>query len=82
MASYTIAHVPNTPYAAVVLATSFLNPFDDLSAIATDLAGCPGTVLFDLLLAVGQSSHRYLCRLMGHTLRCRPLHRLLGWRPR
>ena len=60
MKAYTIEHLFNEPYHRVVIATSFLNSFDQLTDIEKELSDFHGSVLFDLLLAVGPNSNRFL----------------------
>jgi len=60
MKVYTIEASLNTTYPRIVIATSFLNPFDELTAIERALDGFRGNVLFDLLCAVGPNANRFV----------------------
>ncbi|MDR0272477.1 MAG: type II toxin-antitoxin system RnlB family antitoxin [Clostridiales bacterium] len=60
MGSYKILPLESGGY--VIVATSYLRPFDDIDHIEYDLKGYDyhGGVLFDLLLCNGLSTNRYM----------------------
>ncbi|WP_053958095.1 type II toxin-antitoxin system RnlB family antitoxin [Sulfobacillus thermosulfidooxidans] len=60
MTAYAIESVSYGPYSRLVIAMSFMNPFDDLTSIEHDLLGFQGKVLFDLLFAVGPTANRFV----------------------
>ncbi len=51
---------PEARYPRLVVATSYLNPFDNTPALTAALGDYRGPVLFDLLFAVGPYSNRFL----------------------
>ena len=62
MPLYVIVPLSHPIYSQAVLATSWQNPTEFLPDVERHLAACaaPGLVLFDLLLAVGVTSNRFL----------------------
>ncbi|WP_020374193.1 type II toxin-antitoxin system RnlB family antitoxin [Sulfobacillus thermosulfidooxidans] len=63
MTTYSIQNAPpQSVYTAIIIATSWANPFDELTTLEHELKqqGISGTILFDLLCAVGPSSNRFL----------------------
>jgi len=60
MKTYVVQPVTGASVVAIVIATSWENPFDDLPALEQELAGMAGPILFDLLCAVGPAHNRFL----------------------